>query len=151
MTRWPVLGYGVELAAGIGGLKHRDVVGTSRNGMRKAGDGRVTGTRCVHSRNRGRLGAERTALMEAYRTGSTHRDDNPGNTGKTSVGGKRLAQRVDVVGRKGRAQQAVLFSVRLGFTSSGLASDSSAASSDAPEVSSSTLAPAFSAILTSSA
>ena len=39
-----------------------------------------------------------------------------------------------------------LISVRLGLTSSGLTSDLSAASSEAPEVSSSTLAPAFSAM-----
>ena len=82
--------HGVELAAGIGGLEHRDVVGTSSNGMRKTGNGRVTGTRRVHSRNRGRLGAERAALMEAHRTGSAHRNDNPGDTGKTVIGGKRV-------------------------------------------------------------
>ena len=99
--------HGVELAAGIGGLEHRDVVGTSSNGMRKAGDGRVAGTRRVHSRNRGRLGAERATLMEAHRTGSTHRNDNPGDTGKAAIGGKRLAQGIDIIGRKGRTQQAV--------------------------------------------
>ena len=99
--------HGVELTAGIGGLEHRDVVGTSSNGMRKTGDGRVAGTRCVHSRNRGRLGAERATFMEAYRTGSAHRNDNPGNTGKTVIGGKRLAQGIDIIGRKGRTQQAV--------------------------------------------
>ena len=75
--------------------------------MRKAGDGRVAGTRRVHSRNRGRLGAERAALMEAHRTGSPHRNDNPGDTGKAVIGGKRLAQGIDIIGRKGRTQQAV--------------------------------------------
>ena len=75
--------------------------------MRKAGDGRVAGTRRVHSGNRGRLGAERTTLMEAHRTCGAHRDDNPRNTGKAAIGGKRLTQRIDLVSRKGRAQQAI--------------------------------------------
>ena len=45
--------------------------------------------------------------MEAHRTGSAHRNDNPGNTGKAAIGGKRLAQGIDIISRKGRTQQAV--------------------------------------------
>ena len=52
----------------------------------------------------GHMGAYMAELMEAHRTGSAHRDDNPGDTGKAAVGGKRLAQGIDIIGRKGRTQ-----------------------------------------------
>ena len=142
--------HGVELTAGIGGLEHRDIVGTSSNGMRKAGDGRVTGTRRVHSRNRGRLGAERATLMEAHRTGSAHRNDNPGNTGKAAIGGKRLAQGIDIIGRKGRIQQAVNLG-QVGLYELGLSVGLQRGLQRCTRGVEQHLAPASSAILTSSA
>lgn len=101
--------------------------------------------RSVNGGDIGGLGAERTAVMETNGAGSAHRYDDPGDIGEAGVRGERGTELVHIVGGKARAQKAVNFGqVRLNQLRLDLGLERS--SSEAPEVSSSTLAPAFSAM-----
>lgn len=106
--------HGIELAAGVGGTQHRLVVGAGSNRMCEAGNGRIARARSVNGGDIGRLGAERTAVMETNGAGSAHGYDDPGDIGEAGVRGERGTELVHIVGGKARAQKAVdLGQVRL--------------------------------------
>ena len=133
--------HGIEFAAGVGGTQHRLVVGSGSNRMCEAGNGRIARARSVNGGDIGGLGAERTAVMETNGAGSAIDTTTQGISEKraSEASAERSSSTSSVVKLVPRRP---LISVRLGLTSSGLTSDLSAASSEAPEVSSSTLAPA---------
>ena len=139
--------HGIELAAGVGGTQHRLVVGAGSNRMCEAGNGRIARARSVNG------GDSRGSWRGTHgHCGSQLSRQRPwirrpeGIVGEAGVRGERGTELVHIVGGKARAQKAVNFGqVRLNQLGLDLGLERSLRARH-PTVSSSTLAPAFSAM-----